>query len=108
MGSRQLPDHLRRLTIGPKKGPSHSVAVSESCLLGDNVNSVVGVFHQRTSPLQAEALDGLRRRLPGFGLKRAAELARRKMRDLGKVHATSEILAPRLARRSRKRYSVGK
>ena len=95
---RQMPDHLRRLTVGPKKGTSHSVAISESCLLGDNVNRVVGVFHQRTSPLQAEVLDGLRRRLAGFGLKSAAELAWRKMRDLGKVidvQPTGEI-APRV------------
>jgi len=95
---RQMPDHLRRLTVGPKKGTSHSVAISESCLLGDNVNRVVGVFHQRTSPLQAEVLDGLRRRLAGFGLKSAAKLAWRKMRDLGKVidvQPTGKI-APRI------------
>src|SRR6516162_3462827 len=93
-----MPDHLRRLTVGPKKGTSHSVAISESCLLGDNVNRVVGVFHQRTSPLQAEVLDGLRRRLAGFGLKSAAKLAWRKMRDLGKVidvQPTGKI-APRI------------
>src|SRR6266478_9065329 len=88
ISTRLAPDHLRRLAIGAEKGTSHLVAIPESGQLRDNVKGVVGVFHQRARPLQAEVLDSLRRCLAGFGLEGAAELARREMRDLGKiVHA---------------------
>jgi len=75
ISARLAPDRLRRLAVGAKKGTSHPVAIPESGLLRDNVNGVVGVFQQRTRPLQAEVLDRPRWCLGGFGLKGAAELA---------------------------------
>jgi hypothetical protein len=82
--TRLAPDHLRRLPVGAEKGTSHSVALAESGQLRDNVNGVVGVFHQRARRLQAEVLDRLRWCLAGFRLEGPAELARREMCDLGK------------------------
>ena len=80
-----MPDDLRRLAVGAKKGASHSVAIAESGLLRDDVNGVVRVLHQRARPLQAKVFYGLCWRLASLGLKGATELAWRKMRDLGKV-----------------------
>jgi hypothetical protein len=57
------------LAVGAAKGTSHSVAISESGLLCDNVKGVVGVLQQRARPLQAEMLDRFRRSLAGFGLE---------------------------------------
>ena len=70
-----MPDHLRRLAEGAKKGTSHLVAIPEPGQLRDNVKGVAGVFHQRARALEAEVLDRRRRCLAGFGLEGAAELA---------------------------------
>ena len=75
ISARLAQDHLRRLVPGAEKGTSHSVPIPESGQLRDNVKGVIGVFHQRARPLQAEVLNSLRRCLAGFGLEGAAELA---------------------------------
>jgi hypothetical protein len=62
-----MPDHLWRLAVGAEKGTSHSVAIPESGLLRDNVNGVVGVFHQSARPLKAEVLYRFGRCLFGPG-----------------------------------------
>jgi hypothetical protein len=82
------PDQLRGLAEGATKGTSHSIAIPESGQLRDNVKRVVCVLQQRARSLKAEVLDRFGRCLAGFKLKGAAKLARREMRDLGKIFHT--------------------
>lgn len=76
VSARLAPDHLRRLPVGAENGTSHSVAITESGLLRDNVKGVVGILQQRARPFEAEVLDRFGRCLAGFNLEGAAELAR--------------------------------
>lgn len=60
-------------TVAPRLVLYHRRAGGQSQF--SSLLAVVGVFHQRACRLQAEVFDRLRRRLAGFGLEGATELA---------------------------------
>jgi hypothetical protein len=66
MAGHTTPDHLRRLAKSSEKCTTHSIRVTETCLLRNNIGGMDRIFHQTSWRLQSDILDRLCRRLTGL------------------------------------------
>src|ERR1700685_3728316 len=61
------PHVLRRLSKSAQEGATHSVAIGETCLPGDDFDGMATLLHHQPSGLESQVLDRLGWRLAGLG-----------------------------------------
>jgi hypothetical protein len=78
-------DRLGRLAERAQEGAAHALRIGEARFARDDVDRVVAAFDHGAGRLDAQHLDGARRRLARLDAERAAELARAQVGSLGQL-----------------------
>ena len=82
--ARHALDRLRRLAECTQESTPHPFGVAETGVARNHIDTVPPRFEHQTRRLDAQTLDGFRRRLPRFLAERTRELTRTQMRGIGK------------------------